>query len=697
MKPVSPQDQTYPPRKPEDMNPYPMVRCSSKRQRLGDTDTRQTENAKLECARRGWPWKPELIVRDLGVSAYHAMNFKPSSELGRFIEAAEKQLLLPNPVLICENPDRFSRAQIDNADGTLWRLVRYGVDVLFMSGSLYLTRGDENDAATRTRIIWEFDRSRKESQRKAFFAGATMTRKLREASEGRKVDFGTHLPVWIDFNKGPIPSYTFNEREDTLRLMVKLAMAGESLFRISRELNGRGIGFRGGMWTGDTVLNMLHNTKLIGDLHLCEHHFPGYFPALLTLPEWDALQAKLMACSIKNGKRGGQSPGEKVWTLFPAMITCAACGGRVATKSLHGGRHKPYSYYCCLSSFHRTGCIDKSTIRVQALELDFFGAYLMQLPQEVLTSQDKSVVAKSEALQLKLKDLNQKIKFYVDMASQVGMEEITLKLQALKEERTALQHQIDGELTESMLVRSSFDAWKRICSEFGVNSSIKEFVAGGAKMALKLTGELKDQATRQKLRKLTGSLISGIKLDLEKKRYAVKSLAGHFGEWRDISSIITALSLAGLERKIQSLREHPCDPILLKWTAEHRKKYLAAIAKRHELGLRYKRWSPASRAAQRARMASARKEWLARWAADRGIPVEKAQEAFANENRAIRAAVKKARKAVRKAAPEGTQADEQAVKSAAAAARLSVKAAAMGITPSALKAQSRAEGRAGLG
>jgi hypothetical protein len=96
-------------------------------------------------------------------------------------------------------------------------------------------------------------------------------------------------------------------------------------------------------------------------------------------------------------------------------------------------------------------------------------------------------------------------------------------------------------------------------------------------------------------------------------------------------------------------------------------------------------------------MASARKEWLARWAADRGIPVEKAQEAFANENRAIRAAVKKARKAVRKAAPEGTQADEQAVKSAAAAARLSVKAAAMGITPSALKAQSRAEGRAGLG
>jgi hypothetical protein len=190
------------------------------------------------------------------------MNFKPSSELGRFIEAAEKQLLLPNPVLVCENPDRFSRAQIDSADGTLWRLVRCGVDVLFMSGSLYLTRGEENDAATRTRIIWEFDRSRKESQRKAFFAGATMTRKLREASEGRKVDFGTHLPVWIDFNKSPIPSYTFNEREDTVRLMVKLAMAGKSLFHISRELNGRGLGFRGGMWTGDTVLNMLHNTQI---------------------------------------------------------------------------------------------------------------------------------------------------------------------------------------------------------------------------------------------------------------------------------------------------------------------------------------------------------------------------------------------------------------------------------------------------
>jgi hypothetical protein len=609
------------------------------------------------------------------------MNFKPSSELGRFIEAAEKQLLLPNPVLICENPDRFSRAQIDNADGTLWRLVRYGVDVLFMSGGLYLTRGDENDAATRTRIIWEFDRSRKESQRKAFFADATLTRKLREASEGRKVDFGTHLPGWIDFNKSPIPLYTFNEREDTVRLMVKLAMAGESLIRIARELNGGGIGFRGGMWTGETVLNMLHNTKLIGDLHLCEHHFPGYFPALLTLPEWDALQAKLMAGSIKTGKRGGQSPGENVWTLFPSMITCAACKGRVKTRNVHADRRTTYTYYHCQSSYHHTGCTDKSTVRVPALESDFFGAYLMQLPQEVLTSQDKSAVARSEVLQLKLKDLNQKIKFYVDMASQVGMEEITLKLRALKEERTALQHQIESELTESMLVRSSFDAWKRICSEFGVNSSTTEFVAGGAKMALKLTDQLKDQATRRKLRKLTGSLISGIKLDLEKKRYAVKSLAGHFGEWRDISNIITALNLASRKRQIQSLRENRCDPSLLKWTAEHRKKYVAAIARRHEAGLRYKRWSPASRAAQRARMASARKEWLARWAADRGIPVEKAQEAFANEDRAMRVAAKKAREAVRKAAPEGTQADEQAVKSAAAAARLSVKGAAMGITP----------------
>ena len=133
-----------------------------------------------------------------------------------------------------------------------------------------------------------------------------MTRKLREASEGRKVDFGARLPVWIDFNKGPYSLIPFNEREDTLRLMVKLAMAGSPLFRISRELNGRGIGFRVACDRGHR-LNMLHNTKLIGDLHLCEHHFPGYFPPLLTLPEWDALQAKLMACSIKNGKRGGQT------------------------------------------------------------------------------------------------------------------------------------------------------------------------------------------------------------------------------------------------------------------------------------------------------------------------------------------------------------------------------------------------------
>ena len=106
---------------PRAVTAYGLVRFSSGPQALGSSEHRQIENYKAECKRRGWKFDESLCITDLGVSAFRGKNFQPKAALGKFLEAARKGLLLPNPVLIIENPDRFSRAELDSADSTLWR------------------------------------------------------------------------------------------------------------------------------------------------------------------------------------------------------------------------------------------------------------------------------------------------------------------------------------------------------------------------------------------------------------------------------------------------------------------------------------------------------------------------------------------------------------------------------------------------
>lgn len=164
------------------VTPYNLVRFSYGTQALGSSQHRQLELCKAECERRGWTFDEALCISDLGVSAFRGKNFTVKAALGRFLEAAKKGLLLPNPVLIIENPDRFSRAELDSADSTLWSLVKSGVNVLFLSNGLFLTRGDENDVVKRAILLFDFYRAHQESKRKSDLAKGAFQK---EADVGR--------------------------------------------------------------------------------------------------------------------------------------------------------------------------------------------------------------------------------------------------------------------------------------------------------------------------------------------------------------------------------------------------------------------------------------------------------------------------------------------------------------------------------
>ena len=111
---------------PSNIHAYLLTRFSTGEQKNGSSLWRQTERGKADVLRRGWKYDEKLCVTDLGVSAFRKKNFQPKAALGKFIEASKNGMLLPYPVLVIEEPSRFSRAAMDEADAELWALVKRG-------------------------------------------------------------------------------------------------------------------------------------------------------------------------------------------------------------------------------------------------------------------------------------------------------------------------------------------------------------------------------------------------------------------------------------------------------------------------------------------------------------------------------------------------------------------------------------------
>ncbi|HEV2207489.1 MAG TPA: hypothetical protein VG167_01865 [Verrucomicrobiae bacterium] len=77
--------------------------------------------------------------------------------------------------------------------------MKCGVNVLFLSNGLFLTKGDENEVTKRAILMFEFHRANQESNRKSELAKGSFRKKLMLAEQGNAVDLGVHMPSWVDF------------------------------------------------------------------------------------------------------------------------------------------------------------------------------------------------------------------------------------------------------------------------------------------------------------------------------------------------------------------------------------------------------------------------------------------------------------------------------------------------------------------
>jgi hypothetical protein len=537
-------DTTFEPRhsspSPLEVTAYSLVRFSYGTQALGSSEHRQLEHCKAECARRGWKFDESLCISDLGVSAFRGKNFTAKAALGRFLDAAKKGLLLPNPTLLVENPDRFSRADLDCADSTLWALVKCGVNVLFLSNGLFLTKGDENDVSKRAILMFEFHRANQESKRKSELIKGSFKKKLMLAEQGHAVDLGVHMPSWVDFSGSPRQpgEYKLNDFAKVIRRVVDMTFEGHSMFAIAKILCSEGIPTpRGRRWNNASACYILHSPLLVGTTQLHGKTLDHYYPAIVTDEEWERLQVIL---GRNANRRGGSRSGFPVRNLFRNRSKCSECGGPVSThqgtRRVSGVRHY---YYECRN--RQVGlCKVSQYLRLEAIEMDFFGNYLRNYPTQVLASQDQVFQSRINSLREQIRVCERQLADAAELIGQVPVQALADKMRKLNDEKMSTQTELDKQLRQGYQMNAAPTAWQDVLNTFKATNG--KTVAELNAASEELEKELSDPDIRRRLLELIPSVINGIVIDLANQRYAVVDLSGKQGPWRDVSAHAAALS-----------------------------------------------------------------------------------------------------------------------------------------------------------
>ncbi|MHC1767679.1 MAG: recombinase family protein [Verrucomicrobiia bacterium] len=517
------------------MNAYSLVRFSTDRQQFGSSKARQLERSKAECARRGWAFDERLCISDLGVSAFRGKNFRPKFALGKFIEASKRGMLLPEPVLIVENPDRFSRDVLDSADSELWGLVKRGVDVLFLSNGLLLTKGDENDPAKRAILMFEFHRANGESKRKSDLISSAFAKKYQGAANGQCFQWGRWQPRWIDFvgeNK-QAGAFRLNAKAAIVQRVVREYLGGKSMIRIAVDLNREKVpSIRlGRRWTQGNVWHLLRSPQLIGNAEISGHSFERYYPAVISDDEWQRLQASL---AVNRVRMGGSREGDWIANLFRNRTECAKCGGRVNTQMTCHGQDK-YWFKCQGARYDRCSC--RRMVPIAVIERDFFGGLLLETPAGLLGRHDTGAQARIGAAQARVAALGKQFEDMTELVGAVPVMELKTKLSAIQVEREAAK----AELAAAVQAATSAGAAPAALSDIRQVIQCLEGRPGAAavraanRAAVDLHAQLGNPEVRRRLLGLLPGLVSDLVVDLERRRYQVRFVGGEVSDWRSVA------------------------------------------------------------------------------------------------------------------------------------------------------------------
>lgn len=317
---------------------YSYLRFSTPEQAFGDSRRRQTALAEDYARRHNLMLDKGLNFRDLGISAFRGKNSKKGG-LRSFLDAVEHGIVPPNSYLLVESLDRLSRDQILEAQSLFLQIVTAGVTIVTLLDQRSYSVASLNMNPTDLIISLVYMmRANEESETKSVrLKAAWAARRDRPGN----IYHGGQCPGWIRPNAAKTGYELIPERVQVLKRIFRQTLDGVGLQTIARQLNtecvalfGRG-NQRGKLWQRALLRHMLQTDLVIGTYTPCKLEIvkgkgryvplspkPGYYPAAISVEDWEAVRARRLAWS---NYYGCHRRNAKVANVISRLGRCPKC------------------------------------------------------------------------------------------------------------------------------------------------------------------------------------------------------------------------------------------------------------------------------------------------------------------------------------------------------------------------------------
>lgn len=320
---------------------YSYVRFSTSAQALGASQKRQTEAAERYVAARekeGWVLDRTLKMADLGVSAYTEKNITEGA-LGDFIQKVKDKEVAPGSVLLVENLDRLSRAEVMTAMEKFLGILRQGIRIVtLIDGQEYSSETLADNPYRLILSLVSMIRAHEESATKGARVADAWKRKRDLAIQTGK-PLTKQCPYWLTIETDPSTKVSrYVLREDRVKLVEEIfekLVAGWGQGRIAAEFNRRKIptwggkrGVPGRRWHDSYVQLISKNRAVLGECQLYTGNgkdkrspvgepMPHYFPAIISPDLFTRVSAARQARRVRNfvGRQG-----VNVSNLFQGLV-----------------------------------------------------------------------------------------------------------------------------------------------------------------------------------------------------------------------------------------------------------------------------------------------------------------------------------------------------------------------------------------
>ena len=331
---------------------YSYIRFSSEKQSAGDSLRRQTEMARAYAAKHGLDLE-DASFRDLGLSGFDRSNLERGA-LAEFLAAVKSGKVEPGSLLLIEQFDRLSRAEISVALRLLLDLVDSGICVVTLVDEKLWDTTTVNDLPNLMLSLLLMFRAHEESRAKSQRLRAVWTEKKRTA--GTK-PLTAECPKWLTLRADRSGFDVIAVRAESIRRVFALSAQGLGAAAIIRRANMEKwpVPGKGQVWHLSLVARLTRNRAVLGEFqpHIHQKHgtrrvrIPagapviGYYPAIID----PGVFANVQAVRERRPRFPGRRDAE-CRNFLHGLLTCT-CGRTMYRK---GGdkRYPAYARYYCI-------------------------------------------------------------------------------------------------------------------------------------------------------------------------------------------------------------------------------------------------------------------------------------------------------------------------------------------------------------